>query len=93
MAIIFTPDFFKKEFRSGKSIRQIAAEHYVSPSHISHIVCGYEKTGLLKKTDRCTVPPDLLTDLQCGRRSYYEVEKITGKSYRYLKRYVQMHYP
>ena len=30
MAIIFTPDYFKTEFRNGKSIRQIAKENYVT---------------------------------------------------------------
>jgi len=93
MAIIFSPTYFKEQFQNGKSIRQIASENFVSPSYVSHLVCGFEKTGQLKKIDRCTVPPDLLTDLRCGRRSFYEVEKITGKSYRYLKRYVQMHDP
>ena len=28
----FTPSFFKAEFRAGKTIKQIATEHYVSPS-------------------------------------------------------------
>lgn len=93
MAIIFTPDYFKTEFQKGKSIRQIAKENFVSPSYISHIVCDLEKVGQLKKIDRCTVPPNLLSDLALGHRSYYEVEKITGKSFRYLKRYVQMHDP
>lgn len=90
MAIIFTPDYFKTEFRNGKSIRQIAKENYVSSSHVSHIVIALEKSGKLKKIDRCVVPTDLLTDLALGRRSFYEVEKITGKSYRYLKRYSKM---
>ena len=93
MAIIFTPDYFKEEFQNGKSIKQIARENFVSPSYISHLICAFEKAGKLKKTDRCIVPPALLTDLKNGTRSYYEVEKITGKSYRYLKRYVQMHNP
>jgi len=93
MAIIFTPTYFKEQFQNGKSIRQIASENFVSPSYVSHIVCGFEKKGQLKRIDRCIVPPDLLTDLRLGRRSFYEVEKITGKSYRYLKRYVQMHDP
>ena len=26
----FTPSFFKVEFRAGKTIKQIATEHYVS---------------------------------------------------------------
>ena len=90
MAIIFTPDYFKTEFRNGKSIRQIAKENYVSSSHVSHIVIALEKSGKLKKIDRCVVPTNLLTDLAYGRRSFYEVEKITGKSYRYLKRYSKM---
>ena len=90
MAIIFTPDYFKTEFRNGKSIRQIAKENYVSSSHVSHIVIALEKSGKLKKIDRCVVPTNLLTDLALGRRSFYEVEKITGKSYRYLKRYSKM---
>lgn len=93
MAIIFTPDYFKEQFQNGKTIRQIATENYVSPSYVSHLVCGFEKMGQLKKTDRCTVPPNLLTALKNGTLSYYEAEKITGKSYRYLKRYVQMHDP
>ena len=38
----FTPSFFKAEFRAGKTIKQIASEHYVSSSYISHIVCDYE---------------------------------------------------
>ena len=90
MAIIFTPNYFKEQFQNGKSIRQIATENFVSPSKVSHIVCDFERLGLLKKIDRCVVPTNLLTDIANGRCSYYEVEKITGKSYRYLRRYVKM---
>ena len=90
MAIIFTPNYFKEQFHNGKSIRQIATENFVSPSKVSHIVCDFERLGHLKKIDRCVVPTNLLTDLAYGRRSFYEVEKITGKSYRYLKRYSKM---
>ena len=90
MAIIFSPDYFKEQFQNGKSIRQIATENFVSPSTVSHIVCDFERLGLLQKIDRCVVPTNLLTDIANGRCSYYEVEKITGKSYRYLRRYVKM---
>ena len=90
MAIIFTPAYFKEQFQSGKSIRQIAAENFVSPSKVSHIVCDLERSGLLQKIDRCVVPTNLLTDNANGRCSYYEAEQITGKSYRYLRRYVKM---
>lgn len=90
MNTVFTPDFFKSEFANGKSIKQIANEHFISPSKVSKIVCKYEKEGLLLPIDRCSVPPALLTDLSSGQVSFYEAEKITGKSYRYLKRYVSM---
>jgi transposase len=90
MAIIFTPEFFKEQFRNGKTIRQISTENYVSPSYVSHIVNGFEKAGMLTKMDRCVVPPALLTALKDKTLSYYEAEKITGKSYRYLKRYADM---
>ena len=52
MAIIFTPEFFKEQFRNGKTIRQISTENYVSPSYVSHIVNGFEKAGMLTKMDR-----------------------------------------
>ena len=90
MAIIFTPNYFKEQFQNGKSIRQIATENFVSPSTVSHIVCDFERLGLLQKIDRCVVPTNLLTDIANGRCSYYEAEQITGKSYRYLRRYVKM---
>ena len=90
MAIVFSPDYFKEQFQNGKSIRQIATENFVSPSTVSHIVCDFERLGLLQKIDRCVVPTNLLTDIANGRCSYYEAEQITGKSYRYLRRYVKM---
>ena len=52
MAIIFTPEFFKEQFRNGKTIRQISTENYVSPSYVSHIVNGFEKAGMLTKMAR-----------------------------------------
>ena len=62
----FTPSFFMAEFRAGKTIKQIASEHYVSSSNISHIVCDYEKSGKLTKLDRCILPPDILIRLSNG---------------------------
>ena len=90
MAIVFSPDYFKEQFQNGKSIRQIATENFVSPSTVSHIVCDFERLGLLQKIDRCVVATNLLTDIANGRCSYYEAEQITRKSYRYLRRYVKM---
>lgn len=85
-----TPEYLKAEFQKGKSVKDIAAEHYVSPSAISHIVSRYEKAGLLRPLDRCVIPPALLSDIHKGVISIYSVEKQTGKSYRYIKRYVDM---
>ena len=85
-----TPEYLKEEFKKGKSIKDIAAEHYVSPSAISHIVSRYEKAGLLKPLDRCVIPSAHLSDIRKGVISIYSVEKQTGKSYRYIKRYVDM---
>lgn len=62
----FTPSFFKAEFCAGKMIKQIASEHYVSSSYISHIVCDYEKSGKLTKLDRGILPPDILIRLSNG---------------------------
>ena len=87
----FTPSFFKADFRAGKTIKQIASEHYVSSSYISHIVCDYEKSGKLTKLDRCTLPPDILIRLSNGSMSFYEAERQSGRSYRYLKRYVKLY--
>ena len=87
----FTPSFFKAEFRAGKTIKQIASEHYVSSSYISHIVCDYEKSGKLTKLDRCTLPPDTLIRLSNGSMSFYEAERQSGWAYRYLKRYVKLY--
>jgi hypothetical protein len=85
-----TPEYLKAEFQKGKSVKDIAAEHYVSPSAISHIVSRYEKAGLLRPLDRCVIPPTLLSDIRKGVISIYSVEKQSGKSYRYIKRYVDM---
>jgi len=85
-----TPDFFKEAFAKGKSIRQISDELYVSRSLVSHIVIDYERRGELTKLDRCSVPREILLDIKQGKRSYYEVEQITGRSFRYLKRYVNL---
>ena len=56
MAIIFTPEFFKEQFRNGKTIRQISTENYVSPSYVSHIVNGFATVP--RVTRRRSVPPN-----------------------------------
>ena len=62
----------------------------MSPSTVSHTIKRYEKDGLLKRLDRAGVPIEYLEGLRDKRYSYYRIEQLTGKSYRYLKRYVDL---
>ena len=72
-----TPEYLKAEFKKGKSIKDIAAEHYVSPSAISHIVSRYEKAGLLKPLDRCVIPSAHLSSVCCaGHVSHLPAARI-----------------
>ena len=87
---IITVEYLKQKFSEGCTKKQIALENYMSPSTVSHTIKRYEKDGLLKRLDRAGVPIEYLEGLRDKRYSYYRIEQLTGKSYRYLKRYVDL---
>ena len=87
---IITVEYLKQKFSEGCTIKQIALENFMSPSTVSHTIKRYEKDGLLKRLDRAGVPIEYLEGLRDKRYSYYRIEQLTGKSYRYFKRYVDL---
>ena len=87
---IITVEYLKQKFSEGKNIKQIAHENFMSPSTVSHTIKKYEEDGLLKRIDRCGVPMEYLEGLRNKRYSYYRIEQLTGRSYRFLKRYVDL---